>query len=161
MTLIKTNKAYVVAKKGHKGFIKTNKICDKCTIVDCSVARTSDEHVLISKLLNREPVRFSYNKSYSRSRSIERFDHVLFKYAVNIEASDNLLTMVLIANGNHRYHLYYDLQNDVIRIKHISCSDRSNTSSVKSKENYTEKNEALIVEFHKPDIRPYVKTVHM
>lgn len=131
-------RTYVVAKKGVKGFFKTDKICKHTTIVDCSVYRTSSPEELLNKLLENEPVRFSYSECFTRSRAIEHFDNVLIKCAINIKSKGNITTMTLVGNKNERYSLYCDTDQNVIRIKSISSKERKK---------YIPKPDAKIVRF--------------
>lgn len=154
---IKTKKWYVVAKKGIKGFFKTNIIDATTTIVDCSIRTVNNVKEFIKCMVEKIPVKFLYTESFSRKRAIPKIRHVIFKYACNVKHTGDVLHMTLVANKNIRYSLFYDMVSDVIRIKEIKQKPLSTVSAhsydTSVRKTRTTK-EAVVRQFSPPNIIP-------
>lgn len=100
------NRKVVVARKGVKGFFKTNVLDKFTTVVDCSIRKVTEVKDLLYELLvNKMPVVFKNEKKFTRSYAVEKIKGVVFKYALSIRDEAEEFSAILVANKNERYHL--------------------------------------------------------
>jgi hypothetical protein len=107
MKFIKTAQKYVVAKKGVKGFFKTNIIDDKTTIVDVRLKRTTSIDCLIDSLEENIPIKFAYSNRYTNHDAIPKMEMTTFKYLESKSTHKGEETFVIVDNKNNRYFVKY------------------------------------------------------
>jgi hypothetical protein len=102
MHKIKAPRQFVVARKGVKGFFKTNIIDSLTTIVDISIKKVSEFKDLIASLVRNEPVRFINKVPWAKDRKIPKLNKI-FKFLNILKVGEDLMTFILVSNKNIRY----------------------------------------------------------
>lgn len=116
------DREYVVAKKGHKGFFKTNLVCKDTTIVDAGIFKTNCIFDAINKLKQSIPVGFNSTNRYTQEYAVPKMGEV-FKYIESTERKETYITYVIV--GNKSRYILTEYSSGRVRLQKISLRTTS------------------------------------
>jgi hypothetical protein len=112
LTEMRCKTEYIVAKKGVKGFHKSNIIDSKTSVWDYRVEKTTSLfNAVIAVVVEKKPIRFSHPGHYGKNVAIPKTEEVIFKFAEFIKTElsnkfgETVYEVILVDNYNKRYHV--------------------------------------------------------